>query len=347
MRIATFNLWHGLSPSNPLAFEELEPSGRRELRYAMQEECLKQIQVDCLLLQEVNPARERSQRLAHVLGFDFQYQPDLTGIKLLGYGPPFNLASGLVILSSQHLRFVKAVQLSGPRFGFAGRMASWQMKESRYALLSEFVSPETGRTLLVNTHLHHGLEATSNFIEEAEKVCQSLELSESAIVEIKERLLAGNVRRELEITRLLEEIDHLQNRYETIVVGGDFNCSAESHVYQQMVEFGFIDGWKELHPDLAGLTFDGEQNFANHKLQERFPISIVLEDLTFSTKAKTALFQLARRQEARPRRIDYCWIKSKSKKTRVQAAELFGQPNAEGLAPSDHFGVMVNFLSEG
>lgn len=343
MRIATFNLWHGLSPSNPLAFEELEPLGRREMRLELQEKCLKDLGADCLLLQEVNPARERTQYLAKSLGMDFQYQPDLTGIKLFGIGLPYNLASGLAILSAHHLRFVKAVQLSGPKFGFARRMASWQLKESRYALLSEFVTPQTGRTLLVNTHLHHGLEATAEFLAAADVMAKNLELSDSAISEIKERLLAGNLRREHELMHLLSVIENVQSRYETIFIAGDFNCTAESHVYQQLVEFGFKDCWKEIHPEEPGFTFDHEKNVANHKLQERFPISIILEDLTFSAKAKGALIQFARKQEARPRRIDYAWVKSRSQKMTIEKAELVGQPNAEGLAPSDHFGLVVDF----
>ena len=96
-------------------------------------------------------------------------------------------------------------------------------------------------------------------------------------------------------------------------------------------------------PSQSGLTFDSSRNVANHLLQARFPLSLVVEDLTFDSKTKDALLALARNQEARPRRIDYIWYRSHSFDLRVKNAELVGLPDAEGLAPSDHFGVCVDF----
>lgn len=341
MRIATLNLWHGLSPAHPLLFETLEPAGRRKLRAEAQLRDLAKLNADIYCLQEVNPVATRAQEMARRLGCDFQFQPDLTGIKLLGFGPPFNLASGLAILSPQPLREVKAVQLSGPVAGFASRLASWQLKESRYAILSELPVSDLGRTLIVNVHLHHGLDSTEALLQEMEKLCAEVELPEAARGELMERLLAGNLRRESEIKKLLQVIAQEEGRFETVLVCGDFNSTPEGEVYRRMVDQGFTDAWRELQTSAPGYTFDATVNTANHVLQERFPLSVKMEDLSFSAKAKERLSQRARAHETRPRRIDYIWFKSRSRQRHVVRAELFGLPDKEGLAPSDHFGVVV------
>lgn len=342
MRVATFNLWHGLSPSNVVAFEALEPSGRKTLREKLQLETLKTVAADCICLQEVNPAREKAAELSGQLGYAFTVQPDLTGIKLLGYGPPFNLSSGLVEMTIAPLKYVRSEQLSGPRSTYVSRFFSWQLKESRYALFSEVNLENFGRTLLINTHLHHGLESDEALLKEMGKVCKDLDLSEVARDDLQERLLAGNLRREQEVGVLLKAIEEIQSRYEMVIVCGDFNCVPGSSVYHKMVEAGFSDAWMEIHPEAPGYTFDPTVNSANYILQERFPSSMILEDLTFSAVAKDALAQLVRHREARSRRIDYVWFRTKTGSACVKNAALFGLPNAEGLAPSDHFGVSVD-----
>ena len=81
MRILTFNLWHGLSPSTLIAFEALEPSARRELREQMQLEVLKQVSPDIAFFQEVNPVSVRAPILEGVLKSKSATQPDLVGAR--------------------------------------------------------------------------------------------------------------------------------------------------------------------------------------------------------------------------------------------------------------------------
>ncbi len=348
MRFLSFNLWHGLTPSNPVAFEALESTGRLELRRAMQLELLQKLKVDIGFLQEVNPATQRIREFSEVLKFSCTVQPDLVGLKLFGLGLPLNLNSGLVTFTSSNLSLKKVagVSLSRPGTHWVHSWASWQLKEERFALFSETILPKWGRVLLVNTHLHHGLESTPQFEEQLVELGEELDLSPSAVTELKLRLRAGQARRLQELKVLLEELQRREKRYEVVVLGGDLNCSPFGPEAELLRAAGFQDAWQEANGEAPGYSYDGSVNVANHILQERFPLTLVVEDLSFDPKVKEALLKLARRQESRPRRIDYLWIKSRSLKLKVQQAQLVGLPDAEGLAPSDHFGVCADIEVE-
>lgn len=347
MRFLTFNLWHGLSPASPIAFEALEPTARRHLREKLQIETLKDLKPDFCFLQELNPVHIRVEALRDVLQMEGQYQPDLVGLKVFGLGVPLNLHSGLAILASEKLgcKPVAAVSLSRP-FNWVRKWASWQLKEERFALFSETMIPGWGKVLLVNTHLHHGLEATPRFLAEFEKIAEAHELNATFLSELKERVNRGNNRRMNEITLLLRTLKQHEKRYSGVVMCGDFNAEAESDIFHPFKEMGFEDAWAEAHGTEPGNTFDPHANEANHVLQANFPLTLMVEDLTFSSKTKTELLQLARRHENRPRRIDYLWYRSSGKNVRVTRAQLVGKPNAEGMAPSDHFGVCVDLEVE-
>jgi endonuclease/exonuclease/phosphatase family metal-dependent hydrolase len=417
MRLLTFNLWHGLSPSSLVAFEALEPTARRLMREELQEQLLADVDADFSFFQECNPIAAREKRLAARLDRVAVSQPDLVGLKLLGLGFPYNLNSGLLMLAKSEwgLRKVEAVSLSRPGTQYVRSWGSWQLKEERFAVFGESMVPGWGRVLFVNTHLHHGLEITSKFMADLDKLAQELELSDSLLSELKGRLVRGNARRMVEVAVLLEHVDAIKRRYNAVVVAGDMNCSPDSEVHARLRAAGFRDAWEEAvaagvaatggvadagaagagagsaaaragaggvadaadgRPGVdgatagrgaatsadagisaatgasasamgapaadPGATFDGTRNHANHLLQSRFPLTLVLEDLSFSTKVKEALLTLARTQENRPRRIDYLWLWSDQLQVKVKHAELVGLPNAEGLAPSDHFGVVAD-----
>ena len=78
------NLWHGLSPTNLVSFERLEPNPRRLIRQKLQDELFKQVDPDIALFQEVNPITTRFHQLCKDLGRHGQFQPDLVGPPLEG-----------------------------------------------------------------------------------------------------------------------------------------------------------------------------------------------------------------------------------------------------------------------
>lgn len=346
MRVLSFNLWHGLSPASPLAFEALEPEARRNLRERLQIEVIRELKPDFCFFQEVNPAQTRADVFRRELHAEVEYQPDLVGLKVLGVGVPFNLNSGLAIVGSNRfgLKNVDSVSLSRPNFNWVRKWASWQLQEERFALFCESMVPGWGKVLLVNTHLHHGLESTATLLEEIDHLAKQHELNSSFLSELKERVLKANARRMSEMANLLRVLKQHEKRYAGVILCGDFNAEPDNEIFAALRELGFRDAWSEVHGEgEPGLTFDPPANEANHLLQANFPLSLVLEDLTFSAKTKEQLLHIARRHEGRPRRIDYVWFRANSENVKVTRAELVGKPNAEGLAPSDHFGVCVDF----
>ncbi len=340
MRFLTFNLWHGLKPSGAVAFEALEPEGRRLLREQLQIDVIKAVGADVCFFQEVNPVGRRSQELSCALAKDAEYQPDLVGTKIFGFGLPLNLNSGLVTMASSTLglKWVKAVSLSRPGTRWVRQWGSYQLSEERFALFCETMVPGWGRVLLVNTHLHHGLEPTPEFCSELDALAKNLELSPTLVSELKTRLAAGVARRRQELNEVLRTLSQLQGRYEVVVLAGDFNAQPESELFVKLRELGFSDAWADHYPKGGGLTFDCENNQANHVFQSQFPLSVKVEDLSFSPEVRDSLVAFLRRQETRPRRIDYIWYRGSSR-MKVVNVELVGHPDAQGFAPSDHFGV--------
>lgn len=344
MRFLTFNLWHGLAPNGPVAFKALEPVERRNLREQLQLKTVHDLQPDVCFFQEANPAARRVEDFSAVLEAEGFFQPDLVGLKLFGVGIPLNLNSGLVTLARKKwgLKWCEAISLSRPGMNLVHSWGSWQLKEERFAMFTETMLPGWGKVLFVNTHLHHGLESTANFREEFDKACEELELSASMVSELKSRLAAGNKRRHQEVGVLLEKIARLERRYEAVVMCGDFNSDPESETAESFRQAGFRDAWYEANSFDPGFTFNAEKNVANHVLQSNFPLTMTVEDLTFSSKIKDTLVGLSRKQETRSRRIDFIWFKTAGVELKVKQAQLVGLPDASGFAPSDHFGVCAD-----
>jgi endonuclease/exonuclease/phosphatase family metal-dependent hydrolase len=329
-------------------YEALEPTGRLRLRERRQLEVIKDVDADVCFFQECNPAPRRAPEIARLMNADYNVQPDLVGLKIFGLGIPMNLNGGLVITARPHLKLrqIDAISLSRPQLNLVRKWGSWQVREERFALYSEITRPDGARTLLIDTHVHHGLEATPEVKAEIERLGEELALSESVMTELRERLSRGNARRRLEITNLLARLDTFRDRYDAVVLAGDFNVAPGGEVSRILTEYGFRDAWAEINPDDPGFTFDKDRNPANHLLQLSFPLTLVVEDLSFSPRIRDALLELARAEETRPRRIDYVWVWTKTGGARVKRAELVGLPDAEGLAPSDHFGVSTEIEFE-
>gem|GEM_PF-1350358 len=349
MKILTMNLWHGLSPSSLLSFERLEPEPRRRIREQIQIDLLKSVDPDIAFFQELNPISTRFQQMCRELGRQGVSQPDLVGTKLFGWGFPLHLFSGLAILAKPifPLDVVKAVRLSGGQgHSFVHKWASLQLQEERFAIFAETTRRGIGRVLFINSHLHHGLEATEAFVEKLKTTMGECELSNSAKSEMRERLFAGNERRNREMSVLLRELEPIQSQYDLIILGGDFNCEPEGEVGQRLRDLGFTDVWKQDHPNEAGFTYDRAENLANHILQDRFPSTLMVQDLSFSSKTKDSLVKLVQEQERRPRRIDQLWIRSPLRNVKQSRSELVGFPNAQGMAPSDHFGLVAELTIE-
>lgn len=344
MRILTYNLWHGLAPAGRLTFRALEPEFRRRAREQLHLQILSQWQPDLSCLQEVNPISQRPGSLAAVLNQESFVQPDLVGMKWRGLGWPWNLNSGLLTLVNKKWtpKWLAGKKLSGAKWSYESKSIAVQWRETRYSLWVEFFHPTWGRTLAVNLHLHHGLE----WDESLERVVKSWHkeghLSESAAVELKERLESGNRRREQEVAVLLELLEKVTSRYNLVLLGGDFNFSPASATYRRVTEAGFQDLWQLGGRDENdSFTFDSERNHSNHVFTRDFPLGLETSDLSFSPKTWQLMEETLKRHEARRRRIDYLFAKSSGATLKVKTLELVGLPQGDHLAPSDHFGVLA------
>lgn len=321
--------------------EYLEPEARRRARFRLQLQTLKETDFDLGLFQEVNPLLERTSQIESEVNMTSTFQSDLVGVKVLGVGLPNHLNSGLLTLAANrfHLRRVKGLKLSGPHRSFVSPWLSFQLQEERYALFSEFIHPEWGRVLVVNTHLHHGLELTESLESELKEKAGELELGSAVANELLDRLRKGNQRRLREMKRLMDEIRRLEGRYSVVILGGDFNSRPEGEGGQLLRDYGFEDSFS-LQTELEeALTFNREENLANHKLQARFPLSVRFEDLSFSKKITMSLKEVLTKHEQSARRIDQIWVKGRKFRCK---AELIGLVGDEGFAPSDHFGYLIS-----
>lgn len=243
LTLLTYNLWHGLSGEGTLRFGELEPLEHRLEREQAQEHFFSSQHADVYFFQETNPLDVRMSRFAKILSAVPFGQIDSSGLRLESAGLPLNLYSGLTTYVSPELQ---AIHREGLRLSGSSIQNAWfslQLKESRYALLTECLHPSIGRMLLVNLHLHHGLERTRGLTVKVLEWKRKFNPSDRVMSVIEAKLNSGDRRRRDEIATLLKSLAGLKNRYHVIAMAGDFNASPESEIHRSLRDAGFADLW--------------------------------------------------------------------------------------------------------
>ncbi|MCB0408127.1 MAG: endonuclease/exonuclease/phosphatase family protein [Bdellovibrionales bacterium] len=337
--VITYNLWHGLSPQGILRFKEIEPRSRRKEREKLQVQLLQQHRASIVFLQEVNPIERRAKELSKKVNMQEVHHRDNSGIRWGQWGAPLNLDSGLCTLfdENHYFEWSEAVPLSGKTSSLIGDKGSFQLKESRFALLLSTIHSEVGRTLWVNTHLHHGIEMNETIVEQLNDLQKKEVISEGVKEEIIERLKRADERRHHEVTILLNKLESLKNRYNLIVIGGDFNARPESSLFERFYKNGFQSMAKSLG-DFSP-SWDPPKNMANFTLARDHISTFLLEDLSFDFKVRQCLQELAESWESQPRRIDDFLVWSATGRVEISNPQLIGVPMDKEMAPSDHFGV--------
>jgi endonuclease/exonuclease/phosphatase family metal-dependent hydrolase len=326
MKILTFNAWHGLDGKGTLSHGELETSAGRACRLERQVQKLAECGPDLAFLQEVNPLAKRLPRLARALSMKAVSQSDLCGIKICGKGVPANLSSGLAILAKDELRKVEGLRLSGSRWSFAAPHFSFQLAETRYALLAELKSSPMGRLLVVNTHLHHGLEPSQTLLEKLQRLFDDKILSAVQREEIVKVMNGARERRNREGQRLLDRIEKLAPAYDGVILAGDMNADPESAIIELFRSHHLVD----IVP--AGInTWDKPANAYIFDLSQSF-------ELTVPDFGIAPLKHILRMHESRSTRLDYIFT-SKELSARVQSICLFGHDILPEKSISDHFGI--------
>lgn len=342
MKILTYNLWHGLDGQGWLRMGELEPSSRKKIRQNMQIKELLAQEWDVACLQEVDPLPGRAEVLAKACEAQAYWQSDSAGVKVGGQGLPTNVHSGLcTLMRGLTSSRVQSVKLSGT-FTLITGWFSWQLSESRYALLCDCLHPDWGRVLVVNTHLHHGIEPDAQLYQALKALLKEAGQEEKVWPELEERLLAGEKRRREELSLLLRVIEKLKPRYGLIVLAGDLNARPESSLCQNMARAGFQDLCLQNSELARAFTWNPPCNKANSVFAQYFKLPLALEDLSFSDPLKVKAKQALRSHDQKPRRIDYIWAWSSQKEVEVVDGGLLGTQLQGGMAPSDHFGLWLD-----
>jgi endonuclease/exonuclease/phosphatase family metal-dependent hydrolase len=326
MKVLTFNAWHGLDGKGTLSHGELETPAGRASRLERQVGKLSECGPDLAFLQEVNPLPRRLPQLARALCMNAVGQTDLCGIKILGKGIPANLTSGLAILAKYGLRKIEGLRLSGSRWSFATPHLSFQLVETRYALLAELRDSPIGRLLLVNTHLHHGLEPSQGLLQELRRLFDCDIVSAAQRDEVLKGLNGARERRVRESQRLLDRVEKLAPAYDGVILAGDMNADPESATIEQFRNHDLVD----IVP--AGLnTWDKAANPHVFRLSENF-------ELTVPDFGIAAVRTMLRTHESRPTRLDYIFT-SKNLSAGVRSVNLFGHDIHPEKSISDHFGI--------
>lgn len=121
-----------------------------------------------------------------------------------------------------------------------------------------------------------------------------------------------------------QQVQELFNRIDSegqslpVVLVGDFNATSDSAEIQQLAKAGFLDTFTSIHPDDPGYTWSHSNPYT------------------------------ASHPELPERRIDHIFARIPSKRTlMVQASKIvLDQPTANGVFPSDHFGVLTTLWLE-
>ena len=331
----TLNCWHGLNPVGVLRFAAMEPPERKEQRMRLQERILRESGADFLFLQEVSPTRARAKELAKVLGYDQIHQGDQQGLKVAGFGIPANLDNGIALLARPQWRMHtrQIVKLSGPP-GFVSDFLSVQAAEFRFAILAS-VECEGRRLLLVDLHLHHGVQMTEAFAAELGRWQDGGLLTAGEQAQIESVLAAAERRREDEMRILLAAVQAFATGHDGVILAGDLNSTDEGIAWRMLLDAGFVDCFAERRGRDPGFTWDPSLNVENQSYARKFALPV-------PSFGRDQVKSLHTRHDQRRRRIDFIFC-SNSLRSSLHDALLFAAHPVDGLFASDHFGVAAEW----
>lgn len=344
LKVATFNVWHGLAGRGVKRFREFESSDRREDRFRETLRIFRDLDPHILLLQELNPVSIRGRQLRQVLGGTFTGRVDQGGLKILSRGFPENLATGLGLIFRGDVRpareredaieIPESIRLSGSP-GFSGEGMSFHLDEQRYAQLKSVWHEKLGRLLIVNTHLHHGFERFPELMKLLDEAVASGKVFEHQREELLISLDRAQERRLREIDRILEVVHKVESAHDGVLIGGDLNSTSSGAAYKSLI----LDGYRDFSSDTE-YTWDPVTNFENHRIQRDKGF-----DFPLPSFGNPDLVGVYRAFDSLSRRIDF--LLGKGSLAKPSLVSRFGFVNPEnGLAASDHYGLMATFGAE-
>ncbi len=337
LTVVTFNLWHGLNPTSALRFQEYESENEREKRLEGFFLMARKLDPDIIFLQEVNPAPGKTRRIAAELGYDAVYQVANAGLKIFSLGLPTNLRSGLAILAKKGMGLKKlgSRKLSGS-MGGCSRSLSFQYNEFRYALAAG-VQVNGTDLLLMNTHLHHGLETNPELIAGLDQLVARGEITREKAEEVLEITDQASARRRKELAGAVDLARELGLERNPVILAGDFNATPGAPELAWLTsDVGFVSVTRDDDPNELLMTWDTKRNpntqfIADFKPPTEFA-SFIMEHM------KPIVLQQSRR-------LDYIFFRPAGRLLRVSEAGLFGDELHNGRMCSDHFGIYAKFIT--
>ena len=335
LKILTFNAWHGLvTDEGILKLGEYETSDRREVRYSEFLEELQRLDPDVIALQEANPLPEYATKIASDLGFDEIHQIANGGVKLFGWGIPLNVSEGLILLAREELNFelVRKIRLSGPWFSIQNTQVSIQLSETRYALIGK-IRVEGKEIYILNTHLHAGFPFGDTYIDDLSELRNAGEITDSEYDFFDNRAKEASQRREEELFLAISWIRNETDNEHPIILLGDFNSIENSNEIRTILDYHFIDAFREKNPGLSGFTSD---SILNPKVR-------LMEENSLESQGQTDRFESKYLEIAS--RIDYIFLSSHfQSKNILESFVTLNRSNEDGVYPSDHFAVFAEIL---
>ena len=358
IRVLTYNTLHGLETSG-MTVRSGESNEARQARLERQFRQLAVVEADVILLQEVNPLPDMAETYVAALErFGLQYtevhQVEACGLRItprLAVVPGLN--SGLVVLAKSPLRLrkVKALKLSGGVGGCHDFMGM-QVNELRYALVAEIENPDTGRSVLVvNTHLHSGLERDAFFLQRIVDAQDRGALQADAIRNVVAAFEEGQQRRLDEVRKLIEEALRLkaEGGSRGVILGGDLNFEPGSPEYQELERAGLRDTFTNATGNGDVHSYDPQENVIAGREAQEIPAALSKAVAHLPERDREKIFDAYRKGVSQPRQIDFLFLLSTSPDppTGCMRQELFGRSPAVALEPgSDHYGVLVTYFAD-
>ncbi len=333
MRVATVNIWSGLTYEGSTTIESYESEAQHASRLNALVAGLRQEAPDVIALQEVNPATRRAREIADQLGYDVISQRVLSGIKIGCLGVPWNLNEGLAILARSELllEFVDVIPLSLD-FGSFGNLLSFHGGEQNAALIGAIRTPDGERILIVNTHLPAFPEDTPGTRSRLADICRSRGLGEAEISAWIEHLSADHSERSEMLDRLLEELD---DRYPDtpLILLGDLNLS---YTAPDIEHIRTRAGYSQATPDGGPLpTWDGAAN----------PLT------RYASRSDDAdadpIEKLSRADDLGLRTIDHIFVRAPFRPGDIIRTERILDTPSDGMFASDHYGLMATVQLSG
>ena len=200
--LVNLNVWFGMDAHGRVKFGEYESKARRQSRFRLLCEGLKNLRPDVIAIQEANILPGYARKLADEIGYDAVWQITNSGIKFLGLGIPTNFAAGNVILAPKghRLKSLGARRISGRGLQFQN--FSFHFTELR-DVIAAMVTIRNQSLIIFNTQTHFSVIWNRKWEKQLQQLVASYQLAPGQKLNLLNKIQKGQNRRDNEIFRII------------------------------------------------------------------------------------------------------------------------------------------------